>query len=110
MEELLKCLMCRARVKPCEPRTVDDIPSPELCERCLLSLPPSLVKATHDPFDYALALRDGTEILFSEALIMGQFVRLTLLHAERLFDHIMERGVDVRISDIMWCADAPDGS
>jgi hypothetical protein len=83
-------------------------------------LPPALVKAMHDPFDYALGLRDGQVIRFYEAEMQkgGQWIKL-IAFGEGDHDSSMEmsntsysfpRGVYVRLSDITWVADAPHGS
>lgn len=81
--------------------------------------PPSLLKATEDHFDYALKLTTGEVIRFTEATIHGDYVTL---HPEggvdgRGFDPSLgnrqfscPRGVDVRVDQIVWCADAPEGS
>ena len=81
-------------------------------------LPPDLVKAFDDqPWDYALGLRDGRVIHFQGAdLVKGgkwvhlpgpdQKYELKMIGIDFSFD----RGLDVRISDIMWVADAPNGS
>lgn len=81
-----------------------------------LGYPPSLAKACCDPFDYALQLRDGTILHFTSAYAHGAWVNIQF---GGFTDHIpppemggfsFERGVDVRVSDIVWCADAPNGS
>lgn len=87
----------------------------ELGCRCTdLSLPPSLRKAIHDPFDYALGLSNKTVIRFNEVMIEGDWAHV-LLTGHRTFasDDIpyeCPRGVDVKLSEIVWCADAPEGS
>jgi hypothetical protein len=91
----------------------------QLCAGCSLRYPPALLKATNDPFDYALRLRSGEVFFFSEATIHGDFVSLELKTAEEMggtahspssYNIPFDRGVDVRASDIVWCADAPFGS
>lgn len=90
------------------------------CDECRRKYPPSLIKACCDPFAYALGLRDGTVIRFEQASICGEFASLTL-HDDWMRWHMPDpphhglpypcpRGVDVRIADIVWCADAPSGS
>ena len=71
----------------------------------LLSLnwPPALLKALDDPFEYLITLRTGEEIYFTNAKYLNSdFVKL---------DGIKEwpRGIEVRVSDIMYIADAPNG-
>jgi hypothetical protein len=93
----------------------------EVCDEHARMLPPSLLKALVDPFDYALALRDGTVVRFSHAEISGEFAVLfgdsqvgdtpvTMFRSEGLVTYQCPRGLDVRIADIMWCADAPQSS
>jgi len=91
-------------------------------------LPPALEKACGDPFDYVLKLRTGEIIRFSEAEIHGDYATLTIHGDSRFaFQHqgqplianppsvaaanfCFERDIEVRIEDIVWCADAPHGS
>jgi hypothetical protein len=78
--------------------------------------PPSLAKATVDnPFDYVCQLRTGELIRFDGAEPHGAFVRLRGGRGAENdgvtgLKHGCPRGVDVRLSEIVWCADAPDGS
>ena len=78
------------------------------CEACKAKYPPSLLKAVQDPFNYACRLDTGEVINFESATIAGDYCTLEGIQqpAARLF----ERGLDVRVSAIVWCADAPDGS
>lgn len=89
-----------------------------------MELPDDLQKAIYDkPFDYALGLKDGTILFFSGA----SFRRGSLwIHIQphpdmasswredvvdgKLLEIPFDRGVDVRISEIVWVADAPFGS
>lgn len=78
-----------------------------------------LIKAMIDPFDYALKTRSGEIVQFCECKYLGGgWVRLTT-HEMHNLDHVpkeqrlafpAERGVDIRISDIVWVMDAPAGS
>lgn len=88
------------------------------------SLPEALGKACCDPFDYAVGLRDGTVLFVHVAQYTegSEWIHFTLhedprvgrthaghksaLVAAMTFD----RGIDVRLSEIAWCADAPYGS
>jgi hypothetical protein len=81
-----------------------------------MGLPPALIKAHWDnPFDYALKLRSGEIIRFSGCVI-HQSGWVTLQFEETYGEQIKElpfsfdRGMEIRISDIVWCADAPNGS
>ena len=95
----------------------DDVPSETDwtgCEVCLERIPPSLIKACGDPFDYALKLRTGEIIFFESASIHGKFATLKIVDdpstGQRTTPMPFPRGLDVRLSDIVWCADAPYGS
>lgn len=90
--------------------------------------PPALAKACWDSFDYALMLRSGTVIYFREARpVSAAWVTLNVIHAvmpaskfrpdvypEPMFcrgdETVFPRGLDVRVDDIAWVADAPHGS
>ena len=83
--------------------------------------PPSLAKACYDPFEYVLVLRSGTLLHFESASPRGQWVHIEfggyapprILDAARMdrAGHFsFDRGMDVRVADIVWCADAPNGS
>ena len=77
----------------------------------------AICKATEDkPFDYALKLRTGELIRFTGATWDGgDWVHLDLeaiSEANTPYGIPIEGspGVDLRLSDIVWAADAPDGS
>jgi len=88
-----------------------------VCPKCSLRIPPSLLKACGDPFDYALMLSNGRYYRFARAEIHGDWVTI---HAgatdaeesfqETAFPYGCPRGVEIRLSEIVWCADAPEGS
>lgn len=85
------------------------------CQECQRRLPPSLIKAAADPFDYLLRLRDGTVVRFMEARFLGApggewVTLLDLVEPYPYEEYTMPRGFDVRIADIVWCTDAPQGS
>jgi len=69
-----------------------------------------------DPFDYAVGLRSGEVLFVHEATIVGRgWVHLTVsgwhTDADKGFHDLpLERGIDVRASEIAWVADAPFGS
>jgi hypothetical protein len=75
-------------------------------------VPPALAKAMHDPFSYALRLRTGEEFEFESAeLETPGWVHLREVRGIHPFPHgPVERGIDVRISEIVWVLDAPGGS
>ena len=75
-------------------------------------LPPSLTRALSVEADYALRLRTGEVVHFTRAERYGAFVVLyapgappdpRLPDAAPAFPH----GLEVRISDVVWCARAP---
>jgi hypothetical protein len=83
-----------------------------VCRRCCQKYPDALLKAVVDQFDYAMRLRTGEILYFSIATINGDFVHLEVhdIHKHRIDERppcLFARGVDVRASDIVWCADAP---
>lgn len=95
----------------------------EVLEHAKLGIPEMLSKAILDYFDYAIGLRDGTRIHFHDAELSKtegwiRLIDITEFHArgedcrtrDALPDRLYPRGMDVRISDIIWCADAPTGS
>lgn len=80
--------------------------------------PPALAKATLDPFQYAVQVRDVGVIVFESAEPVGTgWVRL-LAGGDRGFSqedspqpgYPCPRGIEVRLADIVWAADAPHGS
>lgn len=80
----------------------------------------ALAKACFDEFDYALKLRTGEVIRFSLATYLGNgWIHLNVEgcnqpdHYPLAFSKLsrgVDRGVDVRLSDIVWVMDAPEGS
>lgn len=67
-----------------------------------LGYPPALAKACSDPFFYQLKLRTGDVIDFECAEpINSEWVHIDDYHP---------RGMDVRLADIVYVIDAPDGS
>jgi hypothetical protein len=78
-----------------------------------LDLPPSLARALVESDEYALCLRTGEVVRFTRAERQGAFVVLYApsgLPADpRLADSMaaFPYGLEVRISDIVWCARGP---
>ncbi len=76
----------------------------------------ALAKACQDPFDYALKLRTGEVIRFHSAEVYRPgWVHLGVFDPDQQPDKDRlpfkaDRGVDVRIDDIVWVMDAPEGS
>lgn len=82
----------------------------------------ALWKATVDCFTYCARLRSGELVFFASAEYDGgEWISLEL-HPETIsgdspttgYPHglpvLAERGISVRLSDIVWVADAPHGS
>lgn len=82
------------------------------CRACARTYPPALIKASNDPFDYACRLRTGEIICFRSATIQGNFVTLEINQDNQggPLPFSFDRGIEVQVSDIVWCADAPNGS
>ena len=76
----------------------------------------ALAKACVDHFDYALKLRTGEVIRFTDAKIIRPgwiHLDVTPLYGcpeSNGLPFPADRGVDVRIADIVWVMDAPEGS
>ncbi len=100
----------------------DDDPAIEDAEREDAKLrewgyPSYLRKACQDEFDYALGLRDGRVFHFCGAEpVSPDWVRIYGMHDEAKVPFIhglpwcFDRGIEIRVADIMWVADAPNGS
>jgi hypothetical protein len=84
-------------------------------------VPRPLIKATSDASDYALGLKNGTVFTFTEASIHGQWVCLEGVRSHSVpapmryaatseMAFSFDRGVEVRLDEIAWVADAPWGS
>jgi hypothetical protein len=70
----------------------------------------ALAKACVDSFDYALKLNTGEVFRFTDASIMNsEWVHIAGIGDSReTWGH--ERGIDIRLSSIVWVMDAPEGS
>jgi hypothetical protein len=79
-------------------------------------VPPPLVKAWTDPFEYAVGLRDGTIIHFESCEFDADFVFVRFVGIRSARAHgvdmtfSFERGLVARVADVAWAADAPNGS
>ena len=103
------------RCPVCGGNLPEETPYADGCDACTEKYPAALLKAHRDSFDYALRLRTGEVVRFESAHINGEWAHLTLLPDDMQLaidglPYLMERGVDVRIADIVWVADAPEGS
>ena len=85
-----------------------------VCEDCQAKMPNALITACQDkPWQYALGLKDGTVIEFEGASVQGDWIHLERndYHDHKtVYGYPMERGMEVRLSEIVWCANAPNGS
>jgi hypothetical protein len=93
---------------------IDDITTPAL--QSILGSH-ALAKACQDTcFDYALKLRTGEVLRFVGAeLLNSEWIRIDLGGKDRWdtpnnFPFKADRGLEIRISEIVWVMDAPDGS
>jgi hypothetical protein len=91
------------------------------CRRCMDRYGHHLLKSTIDPFEYAIRLTSGDLIYYQEAAIKGDWVVIPYdgftarHHGEgvppRATDNPpWERGLQIHVDAIAWCADAPFGS
>ncbi len=76
----------------------------------------ALAKACGDEFDYALKLRTGEVIRFTGARVISSgWIHLDVMRhmhqpEKNRLPYKADRGIDVRIADIVWVMDAPEGS
>jgi len=109
---------------------IDENESPPFaCQVCKSKYPPALLKANADQFSYVLGLRDGTVVDFESAEIHGEWITIIGVNdtsglpgmSRESDDSGLDpdtswkgryclRGVDIRLSEIVWVADAPNGS
>ncbi len=77
--------------------------------------PPALAKACGDPFQYAMKLSTG-ELIFFESAEPHSFDWVLIKPPDDPIDKnnrdipLCDRGLYVRVSSIVWVADAPNGS
>lgn len=93
-------------------QVIDD-PVHKIAEK--LNWPYELAKATVDQFFYEIRLRDGTVIEFEEATVLNpEWIRIdgitSMFQNQRDCKKCYDRGLAIRISDIVSIADAPNGS
>ena len=110
--------VCVDETTPLERCTIcgDLVPAgmPVSCRRCRRRYPWPLLKAMYDPFDYALGLANGLIIRFSECVIEGPWITLRLSGEQPAGSPPLPfpcaRGVTLHLDQILWVADAPEGS
>lgn len=84
-----------------------------VCSDCKPGVPLVLIRATQDPFDYALGLVSGEVIRFREARLQGKWVVLEGMDEVddlRSPPYPCPHGMYVRLKHIVWVAAAPEGS
>jgi len=110
-------------------RTQDEQRAQKDEEWIRLGIPEALLKAASDLFEYSLGLTDGTVIYFEECQLPDRPADFHgWVHLSGVRSHTMpevdtenggfreksafnfERGLDVRVNQIAWVADAPYGS
>lgn len=108
--QVARCCACKKAL------TIHD-PDGFVCPECTRRYPPSLLKACCDDFEYVCKLTSGEVIYFTKATISGEYCTLEglesskqLSYTDQKLPHPFPRGLDVRVSGILWCADAPNGS
>ncbi len=82
------------------------------CSACIQKLGHHLYKACCDPFDYAIGLKNGCVIhaTCEVAEIRGDWVFITGIEKDgTTLPFSCPRGMQVRLSEIAWVADAPNG-
>lgn len=74
--------------------------------------PPALIKAMHDPFYYQVKLLTGEEWYIESAQYLNDHYACLKILREWRGANIpqFDRGVEVRVSNIAWIADAPKGA
>jgi hypothetical protein len=123
--QLLTCKRCGKLFEPPDKYGSQSFPydyrfdpyRPPICPSCMLLFPPAILKAMEDPFYYAVGLRNGMVIYFECVEdVYGEWLILRLLEGDiegRTNPPELPpcpRGLEVRLSDIVWAADAPFGS
>jgi len=88
-------------------------PVPDACRRCRQRYPWPLLKASYDPFDYAVGLVNGLTIRFTECIIEGPWITLRVSDEQQPVTQLSypcPRGVTIHLDQILWVTDAPRGS
>jgi hypothetical protein len=85
-----QCMACKQLYAP------EDLVK-HACFLCRKQYPASLIKSAWDPYEYVLKLTTGDVVHFESAEICGDYVHL--------FCAGSVRGMDVRVSEIVWCED-----
>lgn len=93
-----------------------DAPTAGICGVCARHYPHALLKAALDHYTYSLKLRTGEVVEFETCDFHGDWVHLEQFHNHSGWSgstppteqfNGCDRGVDVRLSDIVWCYDHP---
>ena len=83
-----------------------------VCPDCTLKYGEHLAKALCDPFDFAIGLKSGPVLHFVGKTIdlKGEWFHLPSPDRVYGLPFPFDRGMQVRLLDIAWVADAPNGS
>jgi len=110
------CIGCHAIA----PESYDNNEGPYVCRYCHYKYPPALLKASCDPFLYAVCIEGMGTIQFENATLHGDWVTLYPssdadgFHSSdsgpTRLPFSCPRGINIPLGRIIWVADAPNGS
>lgn len=90
-----------------------------LTDQMRATWPAALIKAIGDNWGFRMKLRTGEVFKFGSAEpindewvhipIKQDFVREHMRHLSQVFGEVHERGIDIRVSDIVWIVDSESG-
>lgn len=88
-------------------------------DKMIATWPAALIKAVNDNWGFRMKLRTGEVFKFGSAEpindewvhipIKPDFARDHMRHLSQVFGEVHERGIDIRVSDIVWIVDSEDG-
>jgi hypothetical protein len=108
MDSMNKCEICEQQLSVA-------LGGRTICDACGKRLGSHLIKGCVDPFDYALGTKSGLIVRWTGeiAIIEGEWLNIPEGKLEILglgAPWPLPRGLQIRISEIVWVADAPQGS
>lgn len=102
----------QSKCSSCLKRQVSDFQG--ICDACEEKFGPHLGKALCDPFDYAIGLKNGHvfRLVGGDVSIVGEWLIINGIeeHTVPLKSSTFPRGMQLRLSEVAWIADAPEGS
>ena len=110
------CEICKAHVAPVFGEDGSEyVPAYYFCPNCMNRYPQALRKALVDPFFYAAGIKELGVVEFETARIKGDWVTLIphdgdVGFRQQNLPYPFPRNIDVPLANILWVADAPDGS